>query len=187
MFSALEEVDKLQPGGYVCLHPGASTFERCWSPERFAAVGAGLATRGLQVVLTGSTRERELTQAVGNMMKAGALNLAGRTGLGALAALLNQSRLLVCNDTGVSHLAAALQIPSVVIFIQSDPERWAPLDRECHRVVAPLLPAAVTVEMVLNQVEHLLYSLKFLGQPSYVTPNFPLLERLKSIRSKMNV
>lgn len=155
-FSTLEEMDELQPGEYACLHPGASTFERCWSPECFAAVGDELAARGLQVILTGSARERELTQAVGEMMKGGALNLAGQTNLGALAVLLSQARLLVCNDTGVSHLAAALRLPSVVIFTQSDPERWAPLNRERHQIVAPLPPLPVTVEMVLNQVEQLL-------------------------------
>lgn len=166
-FSAIAEVDSLQPGRYVCLHAGASTFERCWPPERFAAVGDELTARGWQVVLTGSAKETELTQAVSRMMRASSLNLAGRTSLGALAVLLSRASLLICNDTGVSHLAAALQVPSVVIFTQSDPDRWAPLDRERHRVVHPfpavqadreteMPPTQVSVEMVLAEVEHLL-------------------------------
>jgi ADP-heptose:LPS heptosyltransferase len=71
------------------------------------------------------------------MMKAPSLNLAGRTSLGALAALLQDTCLLVCNDTGVSHLAAALHVKSVILFTQSDPNRWAPLDRDLHRIVEP--------------------------------------------------
>jgi ADP-heptose:LPS heptosyltransferase len=85
--------------------------------------------------LTGSAAEKELVLAVSRAMKRTALDLSGRTTLGALAALLSQARLLICNDTGVSHLAAALCIPSVVIFLNSDAARWAPLNRELHRVV----------------------------------------------------
>jgi ADP-heptose:LPS heptosyltransferase len=51
-------------------------------------------------------------------MQAQSLDLAGRTTLGALAVLIEGARLLVCNDTEVSHIAAALKVPSVVIFIE---------------------------------------------------------------------
>jgi ADP-heptose:LPS heptosyltransferase len=141
---ALEEAQGLQPGGYVCVHPGASVTERCWPPERFAAVADTLVESGLQVVLTGTSRETVLTEQIARMMKHRPVNLAGRTSLGALGALLSQACLLVCNDTGVSHLAAALKVPSVVIFSQSDPDRWAPLDRERHRILYSLPQAHST-------------------------------------------
>ncbi len=133
--SAITEAYTLRPGEYVCVHPGASVPCRRWSPEQFAIVADTLAAYGLQVVLTGSVAEVELTQTVAQAMQSPALNLTGRTNLGALAALLSGARLLICNDTGVSHLAAALHTPSVVIFTGSDPARWAPLNRDRHRVV----------------------------------------------------
>jgi ADP-heptose:LPS heptosyltransferase len=126
---------RIEAGDYVCLHAGAFEPARRWPVERFAAVGDALTTRGLQVVLTGSAGEAELTAQVATCMRKPALDLAGRTSLGALAELLSRSRLLITNDTGVSHLAAALAVPSVVIFLASDPLRWAPVDRCLHRVV----------------------------------------------------
>jgi len=132
----LEGADQLQAGEYVCLHPGASVPERRWPVEWFAAVGDALARRGLRPVLTGSAAEKELTASVTRAMQAPALDLAGRTDLGAIAALLSQSRLLVCNDTGVSHLADALQVPSIILSTGNNPERWAPRDRRLHRVLS---------------------------------------------------
>jgi ADP-heptose:LPS heptosyltransferase len=144
---AIAQSSDLVKGEYVCIHPGATTPARCWSKEGFAAVGDALAQLGLRVVLTGSKHEVELCEAVASMMKAPSINLAGCTSLGALAALLNDARLLVCNDTGVSHLAAALGVKSVVIFTHSDPERWAPLDRDRHRIVCHT--AEITPESAL--------------------------------------
>jgi ADP-heptose:LPS heptosyltransferase len=120
---------------YICIHPGASIAERRWAYQHFATVADSLAAQGLQVVLTGTASEAELTQAVAQTMQFPAINLAGQTSLGTIAALLQRSRLLICNDTGISHLAAALQVNSVVIFTNSDPLRWAPLNRDRHRVV----------------------------------------------------
>ena len=137
---------------YVCLHAGASVPTRCWSSDRFAAIGDYLAQLGWQIVLTGSRAERGLTEAIAQLMKTPVVNLAGKTSLGVLAALFKECRLLVCNDTGVSHLAAALQVPSVVIFNGSDPQRWSPLDRQRHRSIVQ--PA--TIETVLHQVKALL-------------------------------
>jgi ADP-heptose:LPS heptosyltransferase len=123
------------PRPYACIHPGAAWSSRRWPAERFAAVGDGLAARGLHVVVTGGAEERALADAVVQRMRAPAVDLAGRTSLGALAALLAGATLLVCNDTGVSHVSAALRTPSVVVVTGSDADRWAPLDRARHAVV----------------------------------------------------
>jgi len=132
--AALPQTAALQPGEYVCVHPGARWPSRRWPVERFAAVADALAGQGLRVVLTGSEGERELTAAVAAAMRAPALDLAGRTSLGALGALLGGARLLVCNDTGISHVAAGTRTPSVVVVLGSEPVRWAPLDLSLHRI-----------------------------------------------------
>lgn len=150
----ISHVHDLWPNEYVCIHPGASEPDRRWSPALFAAVADSLANEGFRVALTGTAVERPLTQAVLDAMQHKAINLAGGTDLGTLAALLNGARLLICNDTGVSHLGAALGIPSVVIFHNADTDRWAPLDRQRHRVVVD--EGNGTITAVLDAAKSLL-------------------------------
>jgi ADP-heptose:LPS heptosyltransferase len=137
-----------QPGSYVCIHPGARLQSRRWLPKRFAYVADGLANQGLQVVLTGSAEERPIVDAVLHEMRAPAIDMCGRTELGSLAALIAGARMLVSNDTGISHIAAAVATPSVIVCSGSDPQRWAPLDRKRHRVLyaaVPCRPCAHTI------------------------------------------
>lgn len=125
----------IRPGDLVCLHPGASRQDRRLPPAAFAAIGDRLSRLGYRVALTGTAPEAVLTAAVAGRMRHPALDLAGRTTLGALALLMRNAALVVSNDTGISHLAAAMRTPSVIVFINSDPRRWAPLDRMRHRVI----------------------------------------------------
>jgi ADP-heptose:LPS heptosyltransferase len=94
-------------------------------------------------------------------MRYPSVNLAGQTDLGTMAALLSQASLLVSNDTGVSHLAAALRVPSVILFLASDPRRWAPQDRELHRVVGRngVQAEAIGPDAVLREAYRLLMRL----------------------------
>jgi ADP-heptose:LPS heptosyltransferase len=152
----LPAATRLTRGPVVCLHAGGRTPARRWALERFAAVGDALAYRGLSVVLTGSEGERGLTARVRESMTAPAIDLAGRTSLGAMAALLRRARLLVSNDTGVAHLGEAVGVPSVVLFAASEISRWAPHDRRRHRVVSPVESA--TPSQVLAEADALLGS-----------------------------
>jgi ADP-heptose:LPS heptosyltransferase len=126
------------PGPYVCLHPGASRSGNRWPAARFASVGDWLTGAGLWVVLTGTADERGVVGAVARAMSAPAAVLCGRTSVGTLAALFAGARVVVSNDTGAAHVAAAVRAPSVVVFAPTgDPDRWAPLDRRRHLAVAP--------------------------------------------------
>ncbi len=139
---------------YIVIHPGASSPDKCWAPEKFAAVGDALAQIGYQIVLTGSDAENDLVNAICAKMRAPAANLAGETSLGGLAMVVQNARLLICNDTGISHIAAALRVPSVVLFINSEHNRWAPLNRELHHTITHA--AYATPEDVLAEAQALL-------------------------------
>jgi len=145
----------LVPGEYICIHPGARFRDKCWPVEHFAHVADQLTLEfGLTVVLTGSAKEHDLTSAVADHMQTPAINAAGPISIGAMAALMSQARLLVCNDTGVSHIAAGLKLKSVVIFSKADITRWAPLDQMLHRCVWD--PAGDKAYEVLTQARKLL-------------------------------
>jgi ADP-heptose:LPS heptosyltransferase len=140
------------PGAHVCLHPGASRAANRWPAACFAAVGARLAAAGYRVVLTGTAAEAAVAADVATGLPRGGLDLCGRTAIGVLAAVFASARLVVSNDTGAAHVAAAVGAPSVVVFpADGDPQRWAPLDRARHRVVAPRPPDRwPSVEAVLE-------------------------------------
>lgn len=151
---AIERADQIEaaslldahgvPPRYVCMHVGARLPSRRWPAARYARVAETLAALGWGVVLTGSAGEAPLTAAVvaeldgrrGGRPALRISDLSGQTSLGGLAAVIAGAAALVCNDTGVSHVAAALQIPSVIIACGSDVRRWAPVDRRRHRVLA---------------------------------------------------
>jgi ADP-heptose:LPS heptosyltransferase len=140
---------------YICVHPGARTRDKCWPPERFAEVADRLADEfGVAVVLTGSDREADLTTRVAGHMRNRAIDAAAPISIGAMAALMSRARLLVCNDTGVSHVAAGLGLKSVVIFSKADIARWAPLDRHNHRCIWD--PDAERASVVLQHARALL-------------------------------
>lgn len=128
------------PGPHVCLHPGAQLASRRWRPERFAAIGDLLASRGYEVLITGTAGEAAIANEVAAAMRAPAQVLAGQTTLWTLGALIERTALLVCNDTGVSHIAAALRTPSVVVSLGAEVSRWAPLDRQRHSVLWEPMP-----------------------------------------------
>jgi ADP-heptose:LPS heptosyltransferase len=133
---------------YVVVHPGASVPERQWPPERFAAAAGALAGQGLDVVLTGSAAEADVTASVRREMRAPVLDLTGRTVLGTLAALLADAALLVSNDTGVMHVGEAVGTPLVAVSFDPEAWRWTPEDAERCRVIHG--GRAVTVADVLD-------------------------------------
>jgi ADP-heptose:LPS heptosyltransferase len=109
---------------YVVLHPGASVPARQWPAERFAATTRRLTSRGVRVVVTGTSEECELTALVAGP---DGLDLGGRTSLAETAAVLAGARAVVVGNTGPGHLAAAVGTPVVSLFAPTVPaERWAP-------------------------------------------------------------
>lgn len=106
-------------GRFFVVNPAASKPERNWRAERYAAVAEHVSrTTGWRIVLTGgaSPAEKVLTDAVAAQLKTPALNLAGRTSVRTLAAVLASAEGLLAPDTGPVHLAAAVGTPVVGLY-----------------------------------------------------------------------
>jgi len=120
------------PGRYVCIHPGSRGAWRQWPPAHFAQLGNICAEKGLAVVVTGTAAEAAITRVVRDVAACPVVDCTGRTSLGAMGVLLRDAALLIANCTGVSHMAAALRTPSLIISMDGEPYRWGPLDRSRH-------------------------------------------------------
>jgi heptosyltransferase I len=96
-----------------------------WPVEQFAALVRPLEQKfGLKSVVAGSRREFELASKV-----QGAMNVAGQTSLRQLTALIERASLVVSNDSGPMHIAAALHRPMISLFGPTNPIRTGPYQR----------------------------------------------------------
>ena len=111
---------------YAVLLPGTNWPTKRWPVERFKSMVAPLRDRlGLKSVVAGSPAEVELASQV-----VGGINVAGKTTLRQLIALLQGAELVVANDSGPMHIAAALGKPMVALFGPTNPIRTGPYGRE---------------------------------------------------------
>ncbi len=127
---------------YAVLHPGAGATIKHWSVDGFGEICRGLTIElGIEVVVTGSASERELTNAVAEASGVAPRVLAGTTSLRQMAHLLRHATLAVGVDSGPMHLAVALGTPTVQLYGPTDPMVHGPWgDPQRHRVVQSPFP-----------------------------------------------
>jgi len=133
----------------LVVNPGARWITKRWPAERFAAVACKAMRRyGFSTLLVGSAEERpicgRLEQLVRRFIPHGrVLNLAGETNLKQLAAILASAHVVLTNDSGPMHLAAAVGTPVVGIFTCTSPVRSGP-PGDAHQLVATNLSCAAS-------------------------------------------
>jgi len=147
-----------------------------WYPERFAGVAQRLAASwGARVVLFGGPDEQELVAVIEREMAGNCLNLAGKTTVRQLMALIKRCNFFVTNDSGPMHIAAAFGVPLAAVFGPTDHSGTAPCseraviirqDQPCAPCKLRVCPTdhrcmtAVTVDDVVHGAEQLWYSLR---------------------------
>lgn len=127
--SAADEVLGDVHGAFALLVPGGNRPDKRWPAERFAQLADAIReAHGFTIVATGSPGERDIIAAITAAAKAPIIDLSRRPlTLGSLKAVIERAALVVTNDTGPRHIAAALRRPLVTLFGPTD-HRWTTID-----------------------------------------------------------
>ncbi len=108
---------------WIIIHPGSTAPSRRYPAPSFARVARQLAvSRGLQILFTGTHGEIDLIESIRETMQVESFSLAGRLDIGEFTALLSRAPLLISNNSGPVHMAAALQTPVVDLYALTNPQ-----------------------------------------------------------------
>ncbi len=130
------------------------TQRKSWRRERFQAVAKFLIDRyNAHVLFVGTESEREIIEGVRQVLPHGTSNLAGRTSLAQMTALLSLCDVGVTLDTGTLHIGRAVQLPMVIVApAWSPPVQWLPLGDERYRILMGAKLDTCPPEYVIDEV-----------------------------------
>ncbi len=156
---------------YAVLAPSTRWKTKRWPPASF---GSLITKLPVPCVITGGHAEKQIANEVMSSSGGKGIDLCGKTGLKGLTALISEAEVVVSNDSGPMHIAAALGVPVIALFGPTDPEKTGPygwhvnkdlkvlrsfmkcspcFKRECRE---PLCMSGISVEMVLKEIKEYL-------------------------------
>lgn len=143
---------------WLALGPGANWPPKIWPASAFTALVNGVKNRFDGVVLVGGPQDRERSQAISVHLPLPHVDLCGSTDLLQAAAVLQQASVFVGNDSGLGHLAAAMNTPTLTLFGPGQPERYHPWGNRNIYVLAPnrqleQLPATTVAHRLFQLLE----------------------------------
>jgi ADP-heptose:LPS heptosyltransferase len=138
----------------VVIHPGSGSPQKNWPAECFAQVAQRLARAGIPVVFLEGEADHAQCHRTLEAFGRNTPLIAGLS-IREVAGMLSRSQLLIGNDSGISHLAAAVGLPVIALFGPSDPEVWRPLGANVEVIrfseADPERVAARAMEMILRR------------------------------------
>lgn len=150
----LDAAGVAEQGGWIAVHPGASASSRRYPPALFAQAIAAMRSEGRRIVLLGTAADRGLHGALAGQRRLapGLVDLSGELNLGELAAAIEAAAVLVCNNSGPAHIAAALGVPVVDLYALTNPQHtpW----QVPHRVLFHDVPCKYCYRSVCPQGHH---------------------------------
>jgi lipopolysaccharide heptosyltransferase II len=139
--------DKLAPMGieldepWLVLHAGVSEEKRRYPAQDYIRAGQSLIKQGYKIVLTGSRSEQAYVEAIAGRLGEAAITVAGELSVAELIALIAAAPVLISNNTGPVHIAAAVGTPVVVAYAMTNPQHtpWQVPSRVLYFEVPPAL------------------------------------------------
>ncbi|MGN6616816.1 MAG: glycosyltransferase family 9 protein, partial [Ilyomonas sp.] len=131
----IEALDLLPRKPFVVLQPCAVDIRRMWPLENYPALADALKQKNIEVVFTGSAKDKNAVDTIIASMESKAINTCGKLSIGGLTALLAKASLVIGADTGPLHLARAVNTPTVGIYWAPNLINWGPVTRTLHRPV----------------------------------------------------
>lgn len=115
-------------GAYAVLHTHPQWTYKQWTVAGWVEIGRYLHQQGLTVVLTGGMAQAEMDYVaeIAKQLPENTVNLAGQVSLAQLTHLMTHAALYIGPDTGITHLAAATNVPVVALYGPTNPVKWAP-------------------------------------------------------------
>lgn len=184
VINRLDEIGVALSAPWLLMHPGATAPSRRYPPESFARVAHELVTTlGYQVVFTGSgAEEQALVERIRAMVNAPSFSMVNKLNLGEVAALISLSPLLIANNTGPVHMAAALGTPIVDIYALTNPQHtpW----RVRSRVISHDVPCKNCFKSVCPEGHH--NCLRLVTPEEVVTAARELLAETNNLEAAIN-
>jgi predicted lipopolysaccharide heptosyltransferase III len=146
------------------VHPAAAFASKQWATEKFARVAEFLFDKGLNTVAVAAPGEREVLENLKQQARVPIITFEDLS-LPAITALASRAELFVGNDSGIAHIAAAVETPTVVIFGSSNIHHWRPWTNAPNEIVYSGKDFGklenikrITVENVIEAIEKVLSS-----------------------------
>ena len=158
---------------FALIHPVAAFDTKQWATENFARIAENLFDKNLQIIAVSTKKEREVLEQLREISLV-PVQIFDDLTLPEITALASKARIFVGNDSGIAHIAAAVETPSVVIFGSSNIKHWRPWTNARNEIVFEKMdcqPCAgyvcekygkaecicrVTVEQVIDAAERIL-------------------------------
>lgn len=185
-----EHFDTNQP--FVIIHPGVSSLARQYSPTSFARIAHRISKEfSLPIVFTGSTSEVDLVQSIQKGAHIPTTNLAGKLSIDELIVLIECSKLLISNNTGPAHIAAAVGTPVLDLYALTNPQHtpWRTRSKVLYFQVAKNLRSSVTLDTPpligepLKNFATIIQSVHELLRPRHKKP----LDKLKAYKHVLSI
>jgi lipopolysaccharide heptosyltransferase I len=166
IFSKINDKWKISHYDWLTIIPGSKWLTKCWPPEYFSETIKILAHQypNLKFALLGSKADSLLCAKISENLKNQCLNLAGKLSLSEMVECLRASKLVIANDTGPMHVAAALKRPIITIFGPTDPSRTGPYGYPPDATIVSNVPCRPCFSKTCNQPN-------FIGCLKAITPD----------------